>query len=59
MKVSKLALAVALAIAVGVGAGCAKQPDEQYTGPKDGVPCKEAYKEIVNQNLCNQATAEG
>lgn len=59
MKASKVALAVALALAVGVGAGCGKQPEEQYTGPKEGLSCKEAYKEMVNQNLCNQATAEG
>lgn len=61
MKAGKLAMAMAIALAVmvGVGAGCAKQPEEQYTGPKEGLSCKEAYKEVVNQNLCNVNTAEG
>lgn len=42
------------ALALAVLSGCA-QPEEQYTGPKEGLSCSEAYKEIVNQNLCNQA----
>lgn len=51
------ALMIAVLAAV-VLVGC-NQPDEQYTGPKEGLSCKDAYKEMVNQNLCNQATAEG
>lgn len=49
---------IAAALALALLTGCA-QPEEQYTGPKEGLSCKDAYKEHVNQNLCNQATAEG
>ena len=49
---------IAAALVLALLTGCT-QPEEQYTGPKEGQSCKEAYKEMVNQNLCNQATAEG
>lgn len=51
------ALMIAILAAV-VLVGCA-QPEEHYTGPKEGKTCQEAYKEMVNQNLCNQARADG
>lgn len=58
MRALMIAVLAAVVLAAVVLVGCA-QPEEHYTGPKEGLSCAEAYKEVVNQNLCNQAMAEG
>lgn len=55
MNAIKALFAAAVVASTVVLAGCAtnSQPVEQYEGYKLGQNCQYAYKELVNQSMCD------